>query len=203
MPTTELATISLKAGSQIGEPNNPAAAVFKDCADTIARQDGFEGMQFDWTSKSKHEEFMASPDYGPFFKSFGTIIGGGLSLAHIDFQPEGGATRAMSAPVTEVVTFYFEGGPPDDSFESCKKFLETCEKESQQKVYGWAYGTTYEEIEKDGVKGKGAVLLIGWESRQEHMDFRETDTFKNNIHLLRQTAKGIEMHHTQFMNFVA
>jgi hypothetical protein len=64
-------------------------------------------------------------------------------------------------------------------------------------------GVTHEEIEKDSVKGKGAVLLIGWQSRQEHMDFREKETFKKNIQLLRQNAKGIEMHHTTFMTHVA
>lgn len=216
MPTTELATIPLVAGSQIGDPDNSAAAVLKDCSTTISQQDGYHQMQFgmglenpntlqlaiDWTDKGKHEAFMKSDAYGPFFKTFGTIIGGDISLIHVDFQPEGGATKAMGAPVTEVATFHFDGAPPDDAYDSCKKFIEICEKEAEQKVYGWSYGITHEEIEKDGVKGKGAVLLIGWDSREDHMAFRETDVFKQNIQLLRQTAKGIEMHHTTFMNFV-
>jgi hypothetical protein len=42
-------------------------------------------------------------------------------------------------------------------------------------VFDFRYGTTYEEIEREGVKGKGAILLIGWESRDEHMAFRDTD----------------------------
>jgi hypothetical protein len=110
----------------------------------------------------------------------------------------------MNAPITEVATFYFEGAPPDDAFESCKKFIENCEATNPpQKVYGWAYGTTHEEIEREGVKGKGAMLLIGWDSREDHMAFRELQAFKDNIHLLRQTAKKIEMHHTKFMNHVA
>ncbi len=146
---------------------------------------------------------MNSDAYKPFFKSFGTIIGGDISLIHVDFKPEGGAIKSMGAPVTEVATFYFDGGPPEDAYESCKKFIEICEKEEpEKKIYRWAYGTTHEEIEKDGVKGKGAVLLIGWDSKEDHMAFRETDVFKENIQLLRQTAKGIEAHHTQFMNFV-
>lgn len=217
MPTTELATIPLKAGSNIGEPSDPAAATFKDVAGSIASQDGFENMQFgmgfenantlqlaiDWSNKQKHEEFMKSDSYGPFVERFKTIIDGAFGLVHVDFAPEGGAKRAMSAPITEVATFYFDGEPPSDAYESCKKFIEVSEKEATQKVYGWAYGTTHEEVEREGVKGKGTVLLIGWESQQDHMDFRETDVFKQNIQLLRQTAKSIEVHHTMFMNFVA
>ncbi len=73
--------------------------------------------------------------------------------------------RATSQPVTEVATFYFDGAPPEDAVESVTKFIDVCQKESGQTVAGWAYGITHEEIEKDGVKGKGGVLLIGWESR--------------------------------------
>ena len=102
-----------------------------------------------------------------------------------------------------MATFYFDGQPPEDCFESCQKFIGICEKEADQQVLGWAYGVTHEEIEREGVKGKGAVLLIGWESREDHMNFRETDVFKQNIQLLRQTAQKIEMHHTTFLNFVA
>lgn len=105
--------------------------------------------------------------------------------------------------MTEVATFFFEGAPPDDAYESTKKFVETCQKETGEDVAGWAYGVSHEEIEKDGVKGRGAVLLIGWQSKEEHMAFREKDAFKNNIHLLRQTTKAIEVHHTQFMTHVA
>jgi hypothetical protein len=92
----------------------------------------------DWTSKDKHDAFMKSDAYGAFGKEFGAIIGGDLNLVHVDFKPEGGANRAMSAPVTEVATFYFDGSPPEDAFESCKKFVEVCEKEAEQKVLGWS-----------------------------------------------------------------
>ncbi len=46
MPVTELATIPLVAGSQLGDPDNSSAAVFKDCATTISQQDGYHQMQF-------------------------------------------------------------------------------------------------------------------------------------------------------------
>lgn len=43
------------------------------------------------------------------------------------------------------------------------------------------------------MKGKAVVLVIGWESKEAHLAFRETDTFKENIHFLRQGMGGAEM----------
>ena len=42
MPTTEVATLVLIPGSDIGDPQSPAAGVVKFCGDTIAEQDGFQ-----------------------------------------------------------------------------------------------------------------------------------------------------------------
>jgi hypothetical protein len=153
----------------------------------------------DWDSKKDHENFMVDPSYKPFFEKFTTIIGGPISLIHVDFNPPGAAKKALSANVTEAATFYFDGAPNDDAFESAKKFFEACKPEAD---VPWAYGITHEEIEKDGVKGKGAVLLVGWENVEQHMALREKDVFKQNATLLRQNCKAVEMHHTQFMNYV-
>ena len=38
--TTEIATIPLVAGSDIGDPNDQAAQVLKESLDTISQQDG-------------------------------------------------------------------------------------------------------------------------------------------------------------------
>lgn len=145
---------------------------------------------------------MATAAYKPFLNTFKTIIGGPFSLVHVDFTPADGVKRALSAPVTELATFYWDGAPPDDAVSSVEKFIKAWEAEAGEGKVRWAYGVTHEEIEREGVKGKGAVLLIGWESKEEHMQFRETEVFKKNIDLLRQGAKGAEMHHTQFMDFV-
>ena len=145
---------------------------------------------------------MASEGYKPFLESFKTIIGGPISLIHVDFNSEDGVKRALSAPVTEIATFYFDGGPRSDAVETVEKFVKAWEAEIGEGKVRYAYGITHEEIEKDGVKGKGAILLVGWESREEHMKFRETDVFKTKAaEMLRQNCGAVEMHHTQFMKF--
>ena len=57
------------------------------------------------------------------------------------------------------------------------------------------YGPVVEEVEKEegAGKGKAVVLCIGWESREKHMAFRETETFAKNIHFLREGVKGTEI----------
>lgn len=145
---------------------------------------------------------MAKDLYQPFRANIATILDGNIHVQHQDLQPSGGLKASISAPVTEVATFYFDGAPPEDAYESCKKFIEICEKDGNAKIYGWSYGITQEEIEREGTKGIGAVLTIGWENVEAHMEFRKTECFKENIHLLRQTAKSIEMHHVQFMSYV-
>jgi len=87
-----------------------------------------------------------------------------------------------------------------------QKFLDTVSKDAVADFgcLGATYGPVVEEIEKEGDgKGKGnAVLLcIGWESREDHMKFRESESFKKNIHFLREGMGGIEMHHTVFKSY--
>jgi len=65
---------------------------------------------------------------------------------------------------------------------------------------GYSYGATVEsDVVKHGEQGSGAngsqavVLLIGWESKDAHMRFRETETFKKYVGLLREKNGGAEM----------
>jgi hypothetical protein len=146
--------------------------------------------------------FMATEGYQPFLQRFLTIAGGKPSMVHADLEPAGDVTRAMAAPVTEVATFYFGGEAPADYIQGVHKFRDILEKEKSDGYLGAAIGITHEEIEREGVEGKGAVLIIGWESVEKHMAFRESSTFKDNIALLRNGAQKVEMHHVQFMNFV-
>lgn len=147
---------------------------------------------------------MAAEEYKPFLNRFLTIANGKPTMVHADLKPEGDLSRALSAPVTEVATFYFGGQAPPDYLEGVLKFRDILNKEQSDGFLGAAAGVTHEDdVEREGVKGKAAVLLIGWESVDKHMAFRESSTFKENIGLLRNGASKIEMHHVQFMDLLA
>ena len=148
----------------------------------------------EWDDIKDHHNFNASDTYKPFVERFSTIFAGPPKITHADLQPSDGFEKAVSAPVTEVATFYFDGAPPENAYESAIKAIDALAKDGGQKIYGHAYGVTEEVIEREGVKGKGAVLVIGWENREAHMAARETQAFKDNIQGLRNGA--------QKMNFV-
>lgn len=144
---------------------------------------------------------MASDTYPSFVKTFSTIFTGDPQIVHVDFEPAGGAKAAMSAPVTEIATFYYDNEPPEDSFAGAKKLVEALQKDGQN-IFGWAFGKTHEVIERDGAKGKGNVLVIGWETVQAHLDARQTQAFKDNIHHLRTPqVKAAEVHHVAILNY--
>lgn len=143
---------------------------------------------------------MASPAYVPFLERIGTIMSGPASIHHVDFHSSAALTKALSAPVTELATWHCSCEPDADWLANAAKAVQWLEKDATASGYlGMAYGITHEEVEYKGVKGKSGVAAIGWKSKEAHMAFRETQTFKENIGLLRGKAEAIEMHHVALM----
>lgn len=145
---------------------------------------------------------MASAAYTPFLSRLQTVMSGGADLSHVDFEPSHSVLQqALSAPVTEFATFYFDSQPNTDWLSNAGKAAEWLRKEAKGFV-DIAYGITHEVVEYQGVKGKAAVIAVGWESKEAHLAFRDTDSFKENIGLLRGGSKAIEMHHVALMEAV-
>ena len=133
-------------------------------------------------------------------KKLDALIGGPpLYFCHADFKPEGSLNKTFSAPVTEISIFVFEGGPPEDYLDDVAKWSKLVDEEKPDGYLGMSAGVTYEELEKDGVKGKAVVLTLGWQSIANHEAFRETESFSKNLHLLLSSAKSTDMGHVAFM----
>jgi heme-degrading monooxygenase HmoA len=147
-----------------------------------------------WNERKEHEDFIASSAYGPFLEKFLSITEGGPSIMrHVDFKPDGALATVFSAPVTEFATFYFDDEPPADYVETVANKMGDVLREGAEGYLGHAVGVTHEVVEHEGVKGKAAVLAVGWQSKDAHMAYRETQSFKDNIHLLRSTMKKATM----------
>ncbi|KAK5126296.1 hypothetical protein LTR85_010532 [Meristemomyces frigidus] len=217
MPTTEIAVFPLKAGTNPGDPDSVAGKVIKNTFDTLNTIDGMQQIQFgvrvedptvfhlmvNWETKKHHDDFAASDIYGPFFDRFKSLLDGNpIMFCHADFKPNGSLSKTFSAPVTEMAVFYFEGGPPDDYLEGVDKLSKLLDEQKPEGFLSSSAGITYEEVEKDGIKGKAAVVTIGWQSVDQHMAFRNTQLFKDNIHLLRSSSKKVEMNHIAFMQYL-
>lgn len=145
---------------------------------------------------------MASSAYPPFLAHIQPIMAAAPSIFHIDFQPSQNVLHnTLSAPITEIATFYFDSQPNSDWLANAAKAAEWLRKDAKG-FSDIAYGITHEVVEYQGVKGKAAVIAVGWESKEAHMAFRETETFAENIGLLRGDSKAVEMHHVALMEAV-
>jgi len=145
-------------------------------------------MKIDWDSIDCHKWFMESPEYPTFLKNFGEILSTAPRLFHVQPQPFSPSILA-SAPCTEVAVFF---KTKDEYVGLVEKFVE-CLK-GVDGYLGHCFGDVIEEIEKvegDG-KGKAVLLYIGWTSREAHLRFRETETFKKNVGILNEGMGGLE-----------
>jgi len=92
--------------------------------------------------------------------------------------------------VTETAFFYFEGGPPSDYYDGAEKCLRTW-AEKADGLLSWAVGTTYEDVEEDGIKGKAVILSLGWQTKEHHVEFNKTDFCKEHGKALVSSSKKL------------
>ncbi len=124
-------------------------------------------------------------------------------MMHANFTPHppSAAASNTTSPMTEVLLVYLE--TKDESVESKFNKLIGVISENAEGYKASAGGWVVEDVEHksfgEGKKGKVYAGLIGWESKDAHLRFRETQKFKDNIHLLRgPEVKAIEVNHTSF-----
>lgn len=128
-----------------------------------------------------------------------TIVDGSIEMRHANLTPHPpSAALGTASPVTEVFTSYLD--KEDEEFESKVKQMLKVIADNAEGFKGASGGWVIEEVDYKGDKGKKAYVgLLGWESVEAHMSFRETQTFKDNAHLLREDPLGSELHHTKFV----
>lgn len=208
---TEIAYITLKPGVDISG-STPEAKHWQEALSILAAQEGYKSCYYgrqledpsvlmfiiDWESKDSHQKFMEAPAYGPFKKNLAMIMDN-VHLHHIHSAPPSVIGRA---PCTEVATFFH----CEDSFlENVEKFSKMLDQGRPEGYYGAAYGRVIEKIVKHGdiskedvAQSEAVVLLIGWESKEIHLKFRDATLFKENIGLLREKNGGAEVFHVPF-----
>ncbi|KAL8998362.1 MAG: hypothetical protein Q9169_002575 [Polycauliona sp. 2 TL-2023] len=218
---TEIATIPLQPGVNIDDVNSTAGKVLQDTFNVLRQQDGYQrayhGRQVenpnlwqllvDWDSVDAHKNFQSHPSYGPFVKHLMSIVDGDVQSmchAHLSPHPPSTAVSGTIAPVTEMITHYFSAGisqSDQSAFESSVKQFSQVLEEKAEGFTGFASGWVVEEVEHEGVDGKAKSWqsCLGWQSVEAHMAFRETEDFKDNVHLIRPDFnKAMTVHHTTF-----
>ena len=125
------------------------------------------------------------------------IIDGSVDMKHVNFDPHppSNAVGTTNVPVTEVLTAYTTS--KDQSYEAASRKLLRLVESSADGCKGVSGGWVIEEGE--GEKKCAFVSAIGWESKDHHMQFRDTQTFKDNIYLIREGSTELAVHHVCFV----
>ena len=121
---------------------------------------------------------------------------------HLHHMTQPDTTLLARAPCMEVATFHdVEPG----FLGNVEKIVAALEKGKPKGYHGALYGEVMEKIVrhkdvgKEGVKeGSAVVAMLGWDSKEAHLAFRETELFKENIWLLREKTGGAEVGHVPF-----
>jgi len=70
---------------------------------------------------------------------------------------------------------------------SCQfiKNLEGKAKGTRAAAAGWGFEDDLPNLKIAGLKGRTFFLFIGWDAVEDHLQFRTTDAYKDNIHFIR------------------
>jgi len=212
-PATEVAYISLKPDLDLGG-STTEAKTWQEALSTIAAQKGYQRLYWgrqledpdvlllviDWDSVQSHTDFINAPSYETFKETLGKLMEG-VHLHHFQSNPHPPSIIGK-VPCTEFATFF---KCEESLVENIAKFAKILEEGKPDGFIGVAYGKVVEkavkhkDIGQEGVEASDAVvLLIGWESKEKHLAFRDTDLFKESVYLLREKNGGAEVFHVPF-----
>ncbi|KAK8105187.1 uncharacterized protein PG998_004594 [Apiospora kogelbergensis] len=214
-PVTELVEFALP-------PSADLTTAFPAVCKTLKQQSGCRAARYsrhhedaakltffiDWDSISAHEAFCANTlVYDPFYASLAPFHTAEAPLTpyHVAFDPPAAGVLDV-APAVEVLHLNF---PVDYDLQREQATLKTIGEffAIAQKAAGEggtdllvgtpAVGWVAEEREAKDEKVRVLVVAIGWKSVEAHMQYRDTDTFRESIGMIRglDGLKGISVYH--------
>ena len=204
-PVTEIATFPLQQSLNPTDAASDSGKIWRDILHTVLVQPGCQRAYWGpgvespkelrlviaWSTIAHREKFNASAEYEKIVEQTRTLLAGKPSFCIADFTPY----SAIGSSVTEVLNLYFPSTYSDaeqEVFLADMNFLSTC-MEKAKGYTGLSKGWAMDEgltVPETGEQAKVYVILLGWESVACHDDFRQSDLFAENIHLL-QGAKGL------------
>ncbi|KAJ3948103.1 uncharacterized protein N0V96_002346 [Colletotrichum fioriniae] len=219
-PITEFITFTFKNHST-SPPSQPPAA-WSDVTSTLKSVPGvnalYTGTQLEdpsktvlvieWASPDAFSAFASSEAYMPWFASLKAVVSAAASSSPVFYKVpllsanQDSPSVVLRAPCTEVFVAY--GVEPDFAGKTAEFAKGLAEgRASVAGYHGHAYGEISTPLAVDaasgggdGEKGPAVTLLLGWDSKQAHLDAKaKAGPISDNIHLLRSGRKDISMYH--------
>lgn len=210
---TEIVPITLKPGTDI--TSLETAKHLKEAFTTLRAQKGNKTIYYgptledpshfdaviEWATMDDHIAFTKTEEYGPFLSGLHENFVEKINdLHHVREPYVSAAGKALSAPITEILTMYFPLDVDKADFEArFKVFVDTAFAHSG--VVAFAGGWVVEELEYEGTKGPAYAAAIGWTSLEKHREYTQTQYFKDSVPKLAEVTRGKAFHHTKFTKF--
>ncbi|KAI9666782.1 MAG: hypothetical protein M1831_001558 [Alyxoria varia] len=219
---TEIAICYLKPGADpVGNPDSAEGKIMQDTLSLVLQQKGaqraFAGKEeenpnvlrlfIDWDKVEDHIDFTKSEAYGPMVKSLGAVLDAPIVYFHSPLKPFPPTTLSKTiSPMTEILTCHFDPSVDTNAAQSSiKKLISVIETNAPgYKGYVEGWGEELQENDKSpGGKSKVYIGCLGWNSKEEHMNFRETQLFKDNVHhiLDAHQLKDVQMVHASLLEY--
>jgi hypothetical protein len=102
------------------------------------------------------------------------------------------ARDVFTSPAAELLTVFFPAEytvAQQENFEAgMHQFLKNIEGKAEgarAAAAGWGMESDIANLKILGLKGRAFFLFIGWDRVEDHLQFRGTDAYKDNIHFIR------------------
>ncbi|KAJ9164869.1 hypothetical protein NKR19_g943 [Coniochaeta hoffmannii] len=209
----QLTLLQLKPDSKLDEVGSPAGDALLDVISVVTKAgDGqnraYFGHQLEnpgvgvlaFVYPTEEASRVFSPPSAPKLGAFSTSA----ATRTFEFSPAEGLDKALEAPTTEIATGY---GAEEGYEKNMREFSEVLNGELKGKedagFHGCVVGTTVQDIsrEEGGEKAKAVALVVGWDSREKHMEGREVGEIPSKIGLIRVQRKEMDMWHVNFKEY--
>ncbi len=135
---------------------------------------------------------------GEAVKDLPLILTHGEFTKHITFTPS--PPLVLLSPVTDVMLAYFPSDiSPAEKDKAAVQFQQYVKKSFDKSPdvksvsYGWGVENDFPvNGGEEGQKGSLLTAFIGWPSIEEHMKFRETNAFNENVDLIRAMERMVK-----------
>jgi heme-degrading monooxygenase HmoA len=202
-PITEVVILRIAESAGSLEGTGDGASVWKELIQTIIAQDGVQRLYWGigvedqtilrlfivWESLEHHKKFQASEAHGPFIKTSLSIFSF-LLVAHTELSPL--AKDVFGSPAAELLTAWFpteytstQQEIVESNVHKMLKAVDGKAKGSRGAVTGWGVENDVKNLKRPGVTGKVFFLFVGWDTVEDHLAFRGSDLYKENIHFFR------------------
>lgn len=130
------------------------------------------------------------------------LVAGAPSLYHVPFDPHPPSDALTLGGATEVLRIFFPASYSDEDTKTFEarwaQFAQAITSDTPD-VKAVSIGWAVEELTIPGTEDKAKVFqaVIGWTTMQHHLDYRSSQTFKDNIPLLRgaKDVKSVSVFH--------